>query len=250
MIAASSVFIFLLGAVMGSFFNVVGLRVPKHQSIIFPPSHCPQCRKRLTAGDLIPILSYLLVRGKCRYCRTPIPIIYPFVELSTACLFTFASLHSGLRLNIFVTWALISLLVITFVSDIRYKLIPDKTLLFFTALFIALQIFSPYQSWLNGFLGASFVFIVLLAIAAASGGKMGGGDIKLFGVLGFVLGTKGVMLALSLSCIYGSLFGTLGLIFGKLKWGRPLPFAPYIALGALTSWFYGDELWRWYGALL
>jgi len=246
MTASYDVLAFLLGAVLGSFFNVVGLRVPKNESIVAPPSHCPNCGRVLTAGDLIPVVSYFFLRGKCRSCHARVSFIYPLVELATACLFTFAAIEIGWNWNIIVIGALISLLMIIFVSDISYQLIPDKILLVFAALFIVLRLFIPFHSWLDCLLGAVIGFGVLLLVAIISRGNMGGGDIKLFAVLGFVMGIKGVLLTFFFSCLFGSIIGCIGLLIGKMKTGKPVPFGPYIALGTLTAYFYGETIWKWY----
>jgi leader peptidase (prepilin peptidase)/N-methyltransferase len=246
MTATFAIFAFILGAVLGSFFNVVGLRVPKGESIISPPSHCPNCGRWLTAGDLIPVVSYFFLRGKCRSCRSKISFIYPLVELLTASLFAFAYMYSGLNATLIVSGALISLLIIIFVTDIRYQIIPDKLLIFFALFFLIIRLFIPFRPWLDGLFGAGVGFGTLLLIAVISRGNMGGGDIKLFAVLGFVLGVKGVLLAFFFSCLYGSVIGICALLSGKIKRGQPIPFGPYIVLGTLTSYFYGETLWHWY----
>jgi leader peptidase (prepilin peptidase)/N-methyltransferase len=246
MTASLAIYAFLFGAVLGSFFNVVGIRVPAGESIISPPSHCPNCRRRLTAGDLIPIVSYFFLRGKCRSCQSKISFIYPFIELSTAWLFAFALLYTGLNGTLIVIWTLISLLMIIFVTDIRYQMIPDKLLIFFALSFLTIRLFIPFRPWLDVLLGASFGFGTLLLIAVISCGKMGGGDIKLFAVLGLVLGVKEVLLAIFFSCFYGSVIGIAMLLTGKIKRSQPIPFGPYIVLGTLTAYFYGEPLWQWY----
>ncbi|MFC4620161.1 prepilin peptidase [Camelliibacillus cellulosilyticus] len=244
------IFVCILGAVLGSFYNVIGLRVPEQVSIVRPPSHCPNCKRRLKAGELIPVFSYVFLGGKCRACQTKISPLYPAVELAAACLFTYAAIRFGFTPALLPTLALISLLLIVFVSDISYMLIPDKIVLFFAALFVILRIFIPYVPWLDGIIGAAVGFGALYFAAVVSRGSMGGGDIKLFAVLGFVLGYKGVLLAFFFSCLYGTLIGGVGMIIGKVKKGIPIPFAPFIGLGALTAYFFGEKLLYWYFHLL
>lgn len=162
------VLFFILGTVLGSFYNVVGLRVPKQQSIITPPSHCVKCDKRLTALDLVPILSYILLRGKCRRCGVSISPIYMCTELATGILFALAYLHIGLERELLVSLLFISLLVIINVSDIAYMLIPDKVLLFFLPLLVIGRALSPLEPWWNSLVGAVLGFGLLLFIAVLS----------------------------------------------------------------------------------
>jgi leader peptidase (prepilin peptidase) / N-methyltransferase len=239
-------FLFLFGLLLGSFFNVVGLRVPNNQSIVAPRSACPNCKHQLTAVELIPVFSYLLQKGKCKSCRTPISPIYPFVELVTAILFTISPFLVGWSKELIICWTLISLLMIIFVSDVHYMIIPDKVLLFFTILFVIERAFIPLTPWWDSIFGATLGFSLLFLIAILSKGGMGGGDIKLFGVLGFVLGWKLVLLAFFLSTIVGTVFGIAGMIIGKVKKGKPFPFGPSIIIGTLITYYFGDDIILWY----
>lgn len=243
------VLFFILGTVLGSFYNVVGLRVPKQQSIITPPSHCVKCDKRLTALDLVPILSYILLRGKCRRCGVSISPIYMCTELATGILFALAYLHIGLERELLVSLLFISLLVIINVSDIAYMLIPDKVLLFFLPLLVIGRALSPLEPWWNSLVGAVLGFGLLLFIAVLSKGGMGGGDIKLFFLIGLVLGALQTVLTLFLAALLGLVVG--GILLKLRKQGRktPIPFGPSIAVAALVVYFFGDHLLMWYSAL-
>jgi leader peptidase (prepilin peptidase) / N-methyltransferase len=236
------VLIFTYGIVLGSFYNVVGLRVPVKQSIVAPRSACPNCKHQLTAFELIPVLSYILQGGKCRQCRTAISPIYPLVELTTGLLFVSAPFVLGWTSELFVAWTLISLFMIIFVSDITYMLIPDKVLLVFAGLFLLERIFIPLTPWWDSLLGAAVGFTLLLLIAVVSKGGMGGGDIKLFALVGLVVGTKVMLLSFFLSTIYGAIFGVLGLLFKVVKRGNPIPFGPFIAAGTLTAYYFYEEI--------
>lgn len=173
-------FFFLFGIVFGSFFNVVGLRIPKNESIITPPSHCPNCQRRLTAIDLVPVFSYICLRGKCRTCEAKISPIYVVSELATGLLFAFSYIQLGLSIELAIALFFISLLAIIVVSDLKYMIIPDKVLLFFLPLLILGRFVSPIEPWWDAFLGGAVGFGILLLIAVISKGGMGGGDIKLF----------------------------------------------------------------------
>jgi leader peptidase (prepilin peptidase) / N-methyltransferase len=249
-IGITEFYILLIGLLLGSFFNVVGLRVPAGESIVKPRSHCPRCKRTLTAWELVPIISYVVQGGKCRGCGVRISPLYPFVELFTAILFTISPLLVGWSKELIVSWTLISLLMIIFVSDIRYMIIPDKVLLFFAVIFIIERIFVPLSPWWDSLVGAFVGFTLLMLIAVVSKGGMGGGDIKLFALLGFVLGWKMVLLAFFFSTLYGTAFGLIGMALGKVRRGEPMPFGPYIVLGTLTVYFFGQAILQWYKQLI
>lgn len=237
---------FLYGLIFGSFFNVVGLRIPKKESIVHPPSHCTICDRRLTIKDLVPVFSYVFLKGKCRGCGTKIHWVYPVMELVTGLLFAFAYYQLGFTLELAVALLFISLLVIITVSDIAYMLIPDKILVFFLIPLIVLRVFVPLSPWWDSIIGAFVGFGVLFLIAVVSKGGMGGGDIKLFFVIGLVLGWIPTLLTLFLASIIGTVIGIISL--RRTKQGRrtPIPFGPSIALAAIISYFYGEMLVDWY----
>ncbi|OAH56148.1 MULTISPECIES: A24 family peptidase [Bacillaceae] len=237
---------FLYGLVFGSFYNVVGLRVPVRKSIVKPRSACSLCGHQLTTLDLIPVVSYIILKGQCRKCEARISPIYPLTELITALLFLYAYLYFGLTMNFFVAILFISMLIVIVVSDLAYMLIPDKIMLFFFSLFLIARIIHPLTPWWDSLFGAVAGYLLLLIIAIASKGGMGGGDVKLFAVLGFVMGAKLVLLTFFLSCVFGAVIGLVLLIFGIVKRGKPMPFGPYIAMAAIVSYFYGGEMIHWY----
>lgn len=234
--------LFLYGLVLGSFFNVVGLRVPVKQSIVRPRSACPNCGHQLTALELIPVVSYLIQGGKCRVCKTRISPIYPVFELLTGLLFAAAPLFTGWSGELVVALTLISLLMIITVSDIAYMLIPDKVLLVFAGLFLLERILWPLSPWWDSLLGAILGFTLLLLISLVSKGGMGGGDIKLFALLGLVLGVKGMLLSFFLAVLFGAVLGILAILLRLVKRRQPIPFGPFIAAGTLVSYFWGSEI--------
>lgn len=237
-----TIFAGIFGLVFGSFYNVVGLRVPKKESIVTPPSHCVNCNRRLHALELIPVFSYLFLRGKCRTCGVKVSPIYAFTELVTGILFAFAMWKVGLTWELAVALLFISLLVIINVSDIAYMLIPDKILLFFLPLLIVGRILSPLEPWWDSIVGAALGFSLLLLIAIISKGGMGGGDIKLFLLIGLVLGTFDTLLTLFLASVIGMFVG--GIVRWVRRQGRktPVPFGPSIAIASIIVYFYGDQL--------
>ncbi|WP_180321051.1 prepilin peptidase [Peribacillus kribbensis] len=243
-------YIFLTGLILGSFYNVVGLRVPLKMSIMHPRSACPYCKHVLSPLELIPVLSYVFQGGKCRSCKAPISPLYPGMELMTGLLFAISPLILGWTEELLVSWSLISLFVIIFITDIKYMVIPDKILLFFALNFLLERIFIPLNPWWDSIIGAASGLGIMLFISVASKGGMGGGDVKLFGLLGFVMGIKLVLLSMFLSTLFGTVIGLLLMAAGRVKKGKPIPFGPFIFLGTLTAYFFGQNILAWYFRLL
>lgn len=244
-----SIFIALFGLILGSFYNVVGLRIPKGESIVNPPSHCTACNRRLTAFELIPVLSYVIQGGKCKGCGAKVSPIYCVTEIATAVLFVISYLKFGFTAELAVALLFMSLLLIIVVSDLAYMLIPNKILLFFLPPLIIARIFSPLDPWWDSLLGAVIGFGILLLIAVISKGGMGGGDIKLFFLIGLVLGTVHTLLTLFLASLIGMVVGIIVLKVRGQGRRTPIPFGPSIALGAVIAYFYGADLIDWYWQL-
>ncbi|RUL55123.1 prepilin peptidase [Lysinibacillus antri] len=239
-------FALIFGLVFGSFFNVVGLRVPLKESIVTPPSHCTSCNRRLTTLDLIPVFSYIFLGGKCRSCGAKISPIYLLTEIMTGILFAFTVYTLGITIETAVALLFISLLMIIVVSDIAYMLIPDKILLFFLPFLVIGRVFSPLDNWWDSLLGAVIGFGILLLIAIISKGGMGGGDIKLFFLIGLVLGTANTLITLFLSSVIGMIVGVIVLKVRGQDRKTPVPFGPSIALAAVIVYFYGEAMLNWY----
>ncbi|MEH7304944.1 prepilin peptidase [Neobacillus drentensis] len=238
--------LFLYGTILGSFYNVIGLRVPIKQSIIKPRSTCPTCGHQLKAFELIPVVSYIIQGGKCRGCQSRISPIYPTFELLTGIMFATAPLVIGWSGELLVALSLISMFMIIIVSDIHYMLIPDKILIWFAGIFLLERIFWPLSPWWDSILGAVTGFSLLLLIAVVSKGGMGGGDVKLYALLGLVLGFKLVLLSFFLSTLYGAVIGGLSLLLKIVKRRQPIPFGPFIAAGTITAYYWGTEIIDFY----
>jgi len=241
---------FLVGITFGSFFNVVGMRVPNKESIVHPRSSCPHCHTVLSWKELIPIVSYVWQRGRCRNCESNISLFYPAFEALTGLLFVFSLYKIGFELELVVALTFVSLLIIITVSDLSYMLIPNRILLFFFILFSIERMLIPLSPIYDSLLGSFVGFALLYVIAVISKGGMGGGDIKLFAVIGLVLGTKDVLLAFFIATIVGTLFSLFGMISKKLTRKSAIPFGPFISLGALVAYFYGDSIIQWYVQIL
>ncbi|WP_347549412.1 prepilin peptidase [Pseudalkalibacillus hwajinpoensis] len=243
-------YLFLSGLVMGSFFNVVGLRVPKKLSIVRPRSSCPRCKRNLGPLELIPVVSFLFQKGKCKGCLSKISPIYAVIEFITAFLFMITPHLIGWSHELLVAYGLLSLLIIVSISDFVYMIIPDKVLLFFGGYFILVRVIVPLDLWYSPFLGAAVGFIFLLLIAIISKGGMGGGDIKLFAVLGLVFGYQQLLLVFFFSTLCGTIIGLGALLTGKVKRKQPVPFGPSIAIGSLITYYFSSRILEWYVNLL
>ncbi|MGG3469254.1 prepilin peptidase [Neobacillus pocheonensis] len=244
------ILLFVYGVSLGSFFNVVGLRVPLKKSIVKPRSACPTCGHQLTPLELIPVLSYMLQKGKCRGCQSRISPIYPFFELLTGILFAATPYLVGWSGELFVALTLISMFMIIIVSDIHYMIIPDKILIWFAGIFLLERIIMPLDPWWDSALGAVTGFLLLFIIMIVSKGGMGFGDVKLYALLGLVLGFKLVLLSFFLSTLYGAVIGGLAQLFKVVKKREPIPFGPFIAAGTLTAYFWGSDLINLYIQIL
>ena len=239
--------IFILGIFIGSFLNVCIYRIPRKESISFPPSHCPACSHRLGVVDLFPVLSYVFLRGKCRYCGSKISIRYPLVELLNALLILILYLKFGLTI-VFLKYAILtSLLIVVSFIDYDHTIIPDELVIFGMITGFILQIVYHFRSnFIHGLFGLFIGGGLFLLIALLTNGAMGGGDIKLMGMLGFYLGWKSIILITLLSFVVGAVV-SLFLMALKLK-GRKdyIPFGPFIGIASYIVMLYGTEIMNWY----
>ncbi|MCY7915590.1 prepilin peptidase [Bacillus haynesii] len=239
-------YLFTAGLVLGSFFNSAGHRIPEKISLIAPRSLCRVCKRQLGFAELIPVLSYLMQRGRCKGCQTPVSIVYPAVELSAAILFAFAGMRIGHQGELVIVLALISMLLVVFVSDVAHMVIPDAVLCFFLLVFAIGRFLVPLEQWHSGLSGALVGGMLPLLTLLLTKGGIGWGDVKLFAVIGMALGSRLLVLAFFLSAAAGTMLGLIALLAGKLKKNEPMPFAPAILIGTLTSCFYGDPMIEWY----
>ncbi|WP_410501603.1 prepilin peptidase [Exiguobacterium acetylicum] len=245
-----TVYFFLLGLLITSFTNVVGLRVPVGESIVHPRSHCPTCGHVLGPLELTPVLGYAVLRGKCRSCGQSISIKYPALELLGGILYAYAFWQFGWSMELALTLVLTSLLFILTMSDLAYMLIPNKILLIFLPIALIVRYLSPLENWYNPIIGGIVGFVLLFVIFLASRRGMGAGDVKLFGLLGIFLGPLHVVIALFVSAFVGSVLGLTLLGLGRVKRKQPIPFVPSIAVGTLLTYYFADDWVSWYLDLL
>ncbi|MFC3040112.1 prepilin peptidase [Virgibacillus xinjiangensis] len=237
---------FLLGLIFGSFFNVVGLRLPEGKPFANDRSACPACHSQLSWYENIPLVSFMVQRGRCRHCGGRISFLYPAVEWFTGCLFAVSYVWVGLQPELVTALLLVSMLMIILVSDLAYMRIPNQVLLFFLPFFLIMRMIVPLEPWWSPLLGAVLGLLITAGIIVASRGGMGAGDMKLFGVLGIVLGAGKLLVAFFLSCVIGAVIGVLLLAFKVVGRKQPVPFGPYIVAGSLLTYFFGDSLITWY----
>lgn len=271
-----SIVVFLFGLIVGSFLNVCIVRLPRGRSIATPPSHCPRCTSPIKFYDNIPVISFLLLRGKCRNCGEPISWRYPIVELMNG-LFYLGIVHEiGLGGEAILMMAFCSsLIVITFI-DFDHQIIPDVITLPGMLIGLSLAPFflypladplpfhldhllphtGPYlTAFINSLIGIILGGGPLLAIGwlwekLRHIEAMGGGDIKLMGMVGSFLGWKGALLTIMLGALTGSIVGVTLIVLKRHKMEKVIPFGPFLALGAVASAFYGTDIISWYLGLI
>ncbi len=236
-------FVFVLGLVVGSFLNVVAYRLPRHQSLAFPPSHCPDCGARLRPADLVPVFSWLALRGRCRYCGRPISPRYPVVESITGLLFLLVFVARGPGLGLVPGFVLAALMVAVAAIDLDLRIIPNPLTLcgVVAGLAFGLLGWSGVGLW-QALMGLVVCGGFLLVVGLAGRGGMGGGDVKLGAVIGAFLGWSTGLFGILLGFVIGAVVG-LGLIVTGIR-GRKdaIPFGPFLALGAVFSYLWGGRI--------
>lgn len=245
-------FALVFGAIVGSFLNVVILRLPtEHGSIVFPASHCPRCQTTLSWYENIPIFSFLVLRGQCRHCHGKISWQYPMVELSMA-LLSAAIIH---RFGLTVTGAgyflfCAALLVIIWI-DVRHQIIPDVISLPGIVLGFVFSLVSPALTWQSSLIGLLLGGGVLYAVALLyylwkKQEGMGGGDIKLLAMIGAFLGWQALPFVIFASSLFGSLIGILAMIKQKKGGKTRIPFGPFLSIAALVYLLFTEQVFQLY----
>jgi len=247
----------ILGLVVGSFLNVCIDRLPQNKSIAYPPSHCDACQHKLAVKDLIPVFSYLRLRGRCRYCQTSIPRKLMWVELATAVIFALLYWHYGLSAELGVMAFYACIFAIIFVIDLEHSLILNKVVYpgMVAALLLALYPW-PWFSESIGMrvayaaLGGAAGFAVFLLIALVSRGGMGWGDVKLAALMGLAIGFPLVFVAIIMAAILGGIVAVALMIAKKRTRRQTIPFGPFLALAAMVTLLWGSNILNWYLGLM
>ena len=256
------IFIFALGTVVGSFLNVCIHRLPRGESIVFPASHCPNCKRALNALDLIPVLGYFLLRGRCRYCCTPISLRYPVVEFVCGLLFVgmvlaFPLQSRPLDFAFYLIFTL--LLLVIFFTDLEHQVVPDSVSV--SGIFLGLfynyiqgmffhrgPVMNPFVSAIFGML-LGYVLFYLIAVMGKWWFKkeaMGEGDLYLAAFLGAYLGWEGVLLSVFIAYFLAGLVLLMLLLSGRIKMEQYVPFGPALTAGGMIYLFFGPGIISWY----
>ena len=236
--------IFSFGLAVGSFANVCIYRLPRKESVVVPGSHCPACHSSVRPLDNIPLISYLILRGKCRNCAIRISPIYPTIEAITAVLMLAGLLKFGTSLEFLVHAVVATSLVIITAIDIEHQIIPDVITLPGIAfgLIVGICTIGYKDSLLGLFLGGGLFYL----LAVLSNGGMGGGDIKYIAAVGALLGWQKVLLVIFIGAFLGSIVGLFLITIQKKSRKSTIPFGPFLAAGTLITLYYGNSLIRVY----
>lgn len=245
----------VFGATIGSFLNVCIYRLPRHESIVWPGSHCPSCGGSIAWYDNVPVLSYLWLDGRCRTCRAPITMRYPLIEAANGAGYVAILWVFGANWTTILYCILFSALLVVTGTDLTHKIIPNVVTVPGIVLGLVGAATVLPVGPVNALLGMVVGGGILWALAWASPylfGKegMGGGDIKLLAMIGAFLGWKPALLTIMIGSLSGSVIGISLIAFGVMKREDYIPFGPYLVFGALVSLFFGEPLLNWYQRLL
>lgn len=246
-----SFFAFAFGAVVGSFLNVCICRMPKYESVVFPPSHCTRCDYVIRWYDNIPVLSYLFLKGRCRRCGESISPQYPLVELINGALALALFLKFGPSFAFALLFLLCSALVVVTFIDLEHQIIPDSITLPGIAVGFLASFFIPQLGWLNSLIGILAGGGSLLIIAygyqwLTKKDGMGGGDVKLLAMMGAFFGWKAVLFIIFAASLVGSVIGISVMLAQKKDSTLAIPFGPFLASAAVLYIFYGNRIIYWY----
>ncbi len=249
-----SLFIILLGLGLGSFASVIIHRLHTGERGIFGGrSKCPHCAKQLKPLDLIPVVSYIINKAKCRFCKTPIPFRYPLLELSMAGIFALTTHLVGLEntndlsFYLFISFIFI---ILTF-YDFLFKEVPDEISLPTLIIALGYTLVMGKIAWLSLLLGVAAPLLFFGALYFGSQGRwLGGGDLRIGALMGALLGWPMILVGLFLGYVSGALYSVTGLALGKFTKKSQIPFVPFLLLGTYIALFWGQDILEWYGELL
>ncbi len=235
---------FIAGIVIGSFLEVVAYRVPRKISIIKPGSFCPNCGAKIAFYDNIPLISYIILRGRCRKCKAKIPISSFLIELFTGLLFVTNFYFFGISLQIIIGIIFCSVLIVVSFIDIEFRIIPNVIVIPLTIIGLGLNIFKDIATWWHplAFSAGAFIFMLIINLIYPRG--MGMGDVKLSMMMGAFL-VKNVIPGLFLGFLAGSIFGIF-VIIRKRKLKQMIPFGPFLSAGSIIALFWGNNILKWY----
>ena len=235
-----------LGLIIGSFLNVCIHRLPIDESLVAPSSRCPSCRHPVRLWDNIPVVSFLVLRGRCRDCAQPISWRYPLVEIANGIGYVLLVWRFGPGLPTAVYGLLYSSLLVITLIDLDHQIIPDRISMPGMVIGVAASSVILPTGFLNALIGLLLGGGLFYGVAVASRGGMGGGDIKLIAMIGAFLGWKQALLTIFIGALAGSVIGLFLMAFKGKSRKHPVPFGPFLSLGAVVSLFAGPAIWKWY----
>lgn len=248
--------IFAIGLFIGSFLNVLADRLPREESVIKGRSHCEKCKKTLQWFDLIPLASFIFLKGKCRYCHSPLSFYYPIVELITGIMFVvafifvinnfpFTNFHLPL-ISLFYYLFIVSCLIVVFFADLKYGIIPDKII--FPAVlvsFVYIILNTNYMIHIFSGVGAGLFFLLLSLIRIRKHAGMGFGDVKFAFLMGLILGFPNIIVSLYIAFLTGAIVSIILILWRKKKLaGASIPFGPFLVLGTFLALFWGESVFQ------
>jgi leader peptidase (prepilin peptidase) / N-methyltransferase len=247
----------LLGMAIGSFLNVCLDRLPSGKSLLRPPSHCDACQRKLSTLDLIPVLSYIVLRGRCRYCQARVPLRVLWVELGCGLFAAFLFWYKGLTVEMAFIAIYSYIFILISLIDLQHKLILNKIV--YPSLVLAL-IIAPFfihtvsdnalQGLINALIGGAVGFVFLLIPALATRGGIGFGDVKMAALIGLATGFGEVLVAVLGGIILGGLVAVFLLVFRLKKRKDAIPFGPFLSLAAIVALLWGSRILSWYLGIL
>ena len=248
---AGYAYFFVAGLVVGSFLNVLILRLPREQSLIKPPSRCRRCEAPIRWYDNIPVISWLMLRGRCRACSESIGARYPLIELATGLLFLAASVAFGTGAGAWVASLFLALMLALAVIDLEHMILPDVITLPGIALGLVLQPWIPGGSFVHSLIGAlagagALILLINTWYWLREEESMGLGDVNMMAMLGAFLGWRNGIVALAVATAAGALIGIAMMLFGRAGWKSKIPFGVFLAIGGAVALFWGGQIAGWY----
>ncbi len=239
------------GAIVGSFLNVCIFRLPKEESIVSPGSHCPHCNTPIKFYDNIPLVSYLFLKGRCRYCKESISVQYPLIEGITALSSFILFMKFGPTLSYLFYFSFVCALIVITVIDLYHQIIPDVISLPGVGVGVLASLILPQINFIGSLIGTllgggSLFIVATLYQWLFKREGMGGGDVKLLAMIGAFLGWKAVILTILLGSLVGSISGIIVMLSKGKDFKYAIPFGPFLSLGAVIALFYGENIIHWY----
>ena len=243
------IYAFIIGCCIASFVNVIVYRLPKEESFVKGRSYCPTCNHTLAWYDLLPVLSYIIVRGKCRYCRAKIPVKDTLLEVFGGMMAMFCYHHYGVSWDMILVFVIIMIFVAISFIDLETMTIPDGLLIAFFIITMFMCFLHPEVAILDRIIGFFSISVFMIIVNRIVADSFGGGDIKFIAVAGLLLGYKATLLAAFISIILAGMYASYLLITKKAKTGAHIAFGPYLAIGILLSLFYHEAILSFYLSL-